>query len=205
MGDKEFWDNRYMSTEYAFGEEPNEYLKSILTSLAPGRILFPAEGEGRNAVFAAKLGWEVFAFDLSKEGKKKAELLAQKNGVSINYSIASMDEISYPQFFFDAIAIIYAHFDQSIRSNYHNKLSKFLKSEGHLILESFSKEHLDYQRQNPNVGGPKETSMLYSLEDIATDFSEFTPLELVKTEVDLQEGIYHVGKGSAIRFLGMKK
>jgi len=42
MGLKEFWNERYMSDDYAFGEAPNEYLKSMLTPLPPGKILFPA-------------------------------------------------------------------------------------------------------------------------------------------------------------------
>ncbi|MEH6657354.1 hypothetical protein [Leeuwenhoekiella marinoflava] len=39
-----------------------------------GNILFLAEGEERNAVFAAKLGWTVSAFGISAKGKNKAIL-----------------------------------------------------------------------------------------------------------------------------------
>jgi hypothetical protein len=46
--------------------------------------------------------------------------------------------------------------------------------------------------------------MLYSLDDMKNDFNNFSQLELTQTEVDLQEGIYHVGIGSAIRFFGKK-
>jgi len=79
----EFWNERYAAEEYAYGTEPNIFLKEILEQLTPGKILFPAEGEGRNAVFAAKLGWTVTAFDASTEGKRKAEMLASKNKVQI--------------------------------------------------------------------------------------------------------------------------
>ena len=205
MGLKEFWNERYMSDDYAFGEAPNEYLKSMLTTLPPGKILFPAEGEGRNAVFAASLGWDVSAFDVSEEGKRKADLLAQKNGVAINYIVSSMEDINYPQESFDAIALIYAHFNQHVRSIFHQKLAQLLKPGGHIILESFSKEHLQYNRLNPAVGGPTDESLLYSIDEIKQDFSAFTALELVQKEIELQEGLYHVGKGSVIRFFGAKK
>jgi hypothetical protein len=66
----DFWDQRYSQSDFVYGKKPNEYLKAKLVDLKPGRILFPAEGEGRNAIFAAKLGWDVFAFDSSIEGKK---------------------------------------------------------------------------------------------------------------------------------------
>lgn len=58
------WNERYSKEEFAYGEEPNQYLKEQLEKLDVGKILFPAEGEGRNGVYAAKLGWNVFAFDI---------------------------------------------------------------------------------------------------------------------------------------------
>jgi hypothetical protein len=61
------WNERYSKNEFAYGEAPNNYLKEQLEKLSAGAILFPAEGEGRNAVFAATLGWKVSAFDISIE------------------------------------------------------------------------------------------------------------------------------------------
>ena len=46
--------------------------RDILRQEKPGRILLAGEGEGRNAVYAASLGWEVYAFDFSMVAKKKA-------------------------------------------------------------------------------------------------------------------------------------
>jgi len=43
-------------------KEPMNYLKAKLLDLPPGRILLSCGGEGRNAVFAAKLGWGCFCF-----------------------------------------------------------------------------------------------------------------------------------------------
>jgi len=72
--------------------------------LTPGRILFPAEGEGRNAVFAAHLGGDVFAFDISVEGKKKAKKLALINGVLIDYQVEDLEKADYLTDYFDALA-----------------------------------------------------------------------------------------------------
>ena len=78
------WNDRYSATEFSYGIQPNNYLKEQLENLNAGTILFPAEGEGRNAVFAAKLGWTVSAFDISTEGKKKALQLSVTNKVTID-------------------------------------------------------------------------------------------------------------------------
>lgn len=67
------WNSRYSDTAYAYGKSPNQFLKEQLEKLPIGNILFPAEGEGRNAVFAATLGWKVSAFDISDEGLKKSD------------------------------------------------------------------------------------------------------------------------------------
>ena len=99
------WNDRYSKDEFAYGEQPNNYLKEWLEKLDAGTILFPAEGEGRNAVFAAKLGWAVSAFDISVEGKKKALLLAEVNGVTIDYQVGELQELKYNADQFDAIAL----------------------------------------------------------------------------------------------------
>ena len=201
---KTFWDQRYKDAAYAFGKDPNEYLKSVLSGLKPGKILFPAEGEGRNAVFAASLGWEVFAFDISEEGKRKAEQLAAEKQVRIDYAIAEMMDAHYAPDSFDAIALVFAHFDESLRSAYHKRLSGFLKPGGHLILEGFNKNHLQYNTQNPAVGGPRDLSMLYAAADLQKDFEGFEIRELVEQETTLSEGAYHTGKGAVVRFWGIK-
>lgn len=200
-----FWDQRYSQPEFAYGKEPNAYLKAKLLDLTPGKILFPAEGEGRNAVFAAKQGWDVFAFDMSVEGKKKAEQLCLENGVAIDYRVESLDTAAYPANSFDAIALVYTHFPEVKRRVFHQKLSAYLKNGGILILECFSKKHLEYQKDNPNSGGPRDESMLFDLEELKEDFKGFDFLEAYETETELTEGLYHVGKASVVRLFGIKK
>lgn len=200
-----FWDQRYSQTEFAYGKEPNEYLKSKLLDLTPGRILFPAEGEGRNAAYAASLGWDVFAFDISIEGQKKAEKLALINRVAIDYRIKDLEEVDYPTDYFDAIAFSHTHFPEAKRRGFHQKLSFNLKKGGILILECFSKNHIDFQKDNPSAGGPKDVSMLFDLEEIKEDFKGFDFIEAYETETELAEGLYHVGKASVVRLFARKK
>jgi len=199
------WNDRYSTAEFAYGEQPNDYLKEQLTHLEPGTILFPAEGEGRNAVFAAKLGWKVSAFDISIEGMNKALQLAENNNVNIDYQVGELQELDYKDEQFDAIALIYAHFPSAIKSAYHKTLSNYLCKGGLLIFEAFSKKHLDYIAKNEKVGGPKEIDMLFSIEEIRTDFENYEILALEEKEIELNEGLFHNGRGSVIRFVGRKR
>ena len=198
------WDNRYSQKEYAFGKAPNDYLKAQLEKLKPGIILFPAEGEGRNAVFAARLGWTVSAFDISAEGRNKALQLAKENDVSIDYKVGELPLLNYPEAHFDAIALIFAHFPAAIKSAYHQQLGKLLKKGGIVIFEAFSKKHPDYQLKNEKVGGPKDLASLFSTDEIKSDFEKYEIIELTEKEVYLNEGPYHSGEGMVIRFTGRK-
>jgi SAM-dependent methyltransferase len=199
------WNDRYSTDEFAYGEQPNNYLKEQLAQLETGTILFPAEGEGRNAVFAAKLGWKVSAFDISIEGKNKALQLAENNNVSIDYQVGELQELDYKAEQFDAIALIYAHFPSAIKSTYHKTLSNYLRKGGFLIFEAFSKQHLHYLAKNEKVGGPKEIDMLFSIEEIRADFENYEIIVLEEKEIELNEGLFHNGLGSVIRFVGRKK
>lgn len=199
------WNDRYAGEEFAYGEEPNNYLKEQLIKFDTGKILFPAEGEGRNAVFAAKIGWTVSAFDISNEGLKKALQLAEKNEVTIDYQIGELQALNYQEGQFDGIALIYAHFPANIKSQLHKELDKYLRKGGIIIFEAFSKNHLDYLAKNEKVGGPKDIESLFSIEEIEADFNNYEVIELKETVIHLNEGIYHNGEGSVIRFVGRKK
>lgn len=201
----ERWNDRYSKDEFAYGEQPNNYLKEQLEKLAIGTILFPAEGEGRNAVFAAKFGWTVSAFDISIQGKNKALRLAEANKVTIDYQVGDLRTLNYNTGQFDAIALIYAHFPADIKSLYHKILDKYLRKEGVIIFEAFSKTHINYISMNEKVGGPRDIAMLFSIDELKSHFPNYEIIELVEKEIELSEGLFHNGKGSVIRFVGRKK
>ena len=202
---KDFWNERYSATEFVYGKKPNAYLKEKLTKFNPGTILFPAEGEGRNAVFAATLGWKVSVFDTSTEGRKKALILAKEHFVEMVYETAELNNIGYKTAEFDAIALIFTHFPPEIRKEYFQHFNRYLKKGGIIIFEGFSKKHSEYQEKNPEAGGPKEVKMLFSEQELKDDFANFDFLEFNETEVELDEGLFHKGKGSVIHFVAKKK
>jgi SAM-dependent methyltransferase len=199
------WNDRYGTDEYAYGVQPNNFLKEHLAKLKAGAILFPAEGEGRNAVFAAKLGWKVSAFDISVEGKNKAVRLAETNKVTIDYQVGQLEKLNYEPEQFDALALIYAHFPADLKSHYHKALDKYVRKNGVVIFEAFSKKHIDYIAKNEKVGGPKEIAMLFSADELKSDFVNYEIVELAEKEIELNEGVFHNGLGSVIRFVGRKK
>ncbi len=193
-----FWNTRYNSSEYVYGIKPNKFFAEQISKLKPGKLLLPAEGEGRNAVYAATLGWEVTAFDSSSAGKAKAFKLAEKNGVNIKYEILSYDQFESSLEYYDCIALIYAHITDGNRGKYHRKLMSYLKTGGNIILEAFSKQQINYKS-----GGPKNVDFLYSREELSQDFNMFT-MQINLLDIDLSEGSFHNGKANIIRVSGIK-
>jgi len=201
---KEFWEVRYDGPDYAYGKKPNVYFKQQIDTLTPGKILLPAEGEGRNAVYAAEKGWEVYAYDFSTNAHKKAMALAREKCVEIKYQIASLSQIVFEENFFDAIALIYVHFPDAVRTQNHHRLSTFLRKGGTVILEAFSGSHLKYQKINPSVGGPKLPAQLYTEGKLKKDFDGFHFLNLKEEEITLEEGNYHRGTTKVMRMHALK-
>ncbi|MCA4895878.1 MAG: class I SAM-dependent methyltransferase [Cytophagales bacterium] len=198
--DKEFWNNRYGQHPTVYGDEPNEFFKAQIKSVKPGKLLLPAEGEGRNAIYAASLGWTVTAYDFSEVAKAKTLERAASLGISrIDYQVYDLGKIKLPGKEFDAVALIYVHLPMELRKHLHLQCKQSLKPGGKLIFESFSKDQLKY-----NTGGPKDSALLHSMSDIHGDFANLRIDELEEKLIELKEGSFHSGPASVVRLTAFK-
>ena len=189
-----FWDERYSSAEYVYGIEPNTFFKEQIDKIPlPGKLFLPGEGEGRNAVYAAKLGWRVDAFDQSSVAKLKALKLAIENNVTINYSNVDLAKFTPQKNHYDCAAIIFVH------SEFHKKMIELIKPNGKIILELFSKDQF-----GKSSGGPQDLEMLYTFDEIKNDFEEMETILIEEKNVLLNEGDKHKGNASIIRYVGEK-
>ena len=193
-----FWDKKYSSKKYIYGTEPNTFLKTWINTQKPGNILFPAEGEGRNAVYAATLGWNVSAFDSSKEAKKKALLLAKENNVEIQYEISNA-ETYHSDKKFDVIVMIFTHFHIDSRSIVFKNTIKQLKPGGYLVIEVFSKDQVQH-----GTGGPKNEDLLYSLSELKEELKTMEIIKLEKLVRFLDEGMLHQGESDVIQLVAKR-
>lgn len=196
---KAFWNERYAANDYAYGTTPNQFFKAQLDFIPKGKILFVAEGEGRNAVYAAQHGFEVDAFDISEEGKNKAKLLAKEKQVELHYQVASAATLQFEENHFDAIVFIYAHFPAAERESYNQRLLTFLKPGGYIVFEAFGKEQIHL-----NSGGPRQVDMLFSETEIKAIFSNVDFKFIETIDIHLDKGPFHQGKANVVRFLGTK-
>jgi len=82
------WDERYGMEGFAFGTEPNDFLREVADRIPRGDVLCLGEGEGRNAVFLAERGCRVTAVDASSVGLDKTQRLAASRSVEVTTVLA---------------------------------------------------------------------------------------------------------------------
>lgn len=198
---QDFWDNRYKTDDYLFGKEPNDFFKTFIDSLPPGRILLPGAGEGRNAVYAADAGWVVDAFDISPVAREKALRFAEEKGVALSYSLQDARNFKCPKDYYDVAVILFMPLPPEDRPGFHHKLVDCLKPNGgNLYLLAFTQEE-----QNMAPGGLSDTSLFYNPQELAKDFKGLQIDLLQKEEIELKEGKGYVGKASVIKMMAIRR
>jgi len=191
------WNERFNTTEYMYGEEPNVFIEKFASQLEGLKnIAAFAEGEGRNAVFLAKLGHEVTAFDYAESGLRKTKQLAEKNHVEVNTVQVDLLQgvISIEQF--DAAIMVFGHFPRENQRVVFEKIIKSVKPGGKIMMELYSEKQLDYQ-----TGGPKKLEMLYKPQ-VLLDWCEGSKiLHFFVGEQTRQEGKLHTGLAHVIQLI----
>lgn len=194
-----FWDERFRSDAYAYGREPNDFLRAEARRIPPGRVLCLAEGEGRNAVFLAGLGHEVTAVDFSAEGLRKAERLAREKGVELSLVQADLATFEPEENAYAGIVSIFAHTPPLVRRRIHSWVPRALAPGGVMVLEAYAPAQLAL-----GTGGPKDPALLMSLEALR---EELSPLDLAiahETEREIHEGAFHGGKSATVQLVGVR-
>lgn len=92
---KNIYDEKYHQKDYYWGKVPSKICYKVLELFPPARrvtLLDIGCGEGRNAIFFAKNGYEVTAFDLSPNGVEKTKKMASEAGVSLEVFQADLNK-----------------------------------------------------------------------------------------------------------------
>ena len=113
--DSASWDRRYDGSELVWTAEPNRFLVAETETLAPGRAIDLACGEGRNAVWLAERGWQAVGADFSEVGLRKARELADSRGVTVEWVAADLLDYHPDPRAFDLVLVFYLQVPASER------------------------------------------------------------------------------------------
>ncbi|WP_221892324.1 class I SAM-dependent methyltransferase [Teredinibacter haidensis] len=194
---KSMWDNEYNTDQYVYGTEPNDFLKEHYAAIPKGKVLLLADGEGRNSVFLAKLGYTVTAVDISSVGLEKAKKLAAKNGVEIDVICEDLQTFDFGEKKWAGIVSISCHLPEKLRKDVFTRVEQGLKSSGVFLLEGYRPEQLEYK-----TGGPPLAEMMTSKETLTNELPNLTFSHLKELEREVHEGINHHGLAAVIQAIG---
>ena len=198
---REMWDRRYAEQGFAYGTEPNDFLREVAERLPrAGRVLCLAEGEGRNAVFLAERGHDVTAMDLSPIGLEKAERLAKQRGVSLRTEAADLASYVIEEGAWSAIVAIWMHLPQPLRARVHQAAARGLAPGGALVIEAYTPRQLEKR-----TGGPPDVALLVEPDDLRTELAGLDIALLEERERDVHEGPYHDGPSAVVRALAFRR
>ncbi len=192
------WEARYAGTgdEFLYGVEPNVFLAETVADLAPGTALCLADGEGRNGVHLATLGWDVTSVDLAASGLAKATRLAERRGVTVTTEVADLATYDLGVGRWDLIVSIFAHTPPPIRARIHGAVAAALRPGGRLILEAYTPDQIGRGTGGPPV--PALTMSLTGLRDELTGLEIVHGVELVRPVI---EGSGHTGDGAVVQVI----
>lgn len=198
MSQQEFWNGKFSKADYFYGTKANEFLVLNISLLKNHKkLLCLGEGEGRNAIFFAKNGFEVSAIDASNLGLEKLQNRAIEEKLDIKTVCMDLNDWTVLEKY-DVIVVSYLHMFRNEREELFKKIEDSLNSNGYFIGEFFSTKQLEF-----NSGGPKDLDLLYAIEDFQNYFN-LCKKNITEEIVVLDEGIGHQGEACVIRVVIQK-
>lgn len=194
------WHERFSTEEYMYGKEPNEFLTVAAQDMPKGKVLCIAEGEGRNAVYLASLGFDVTAWDYAQAGLDKTERLANEKGVVVTTAFRDLEEVEWAEEQWDAIIHIYGQFPPNLMERTLTGIQKALKPGGYYVSELYTKEQLVY-----GTGGPKHVDLLCDPIMLLSKFDGYFIKHFHVGEVHRMEGQLHTGDAHVVQSIFQKK
>lgn len=169
--DAEAWSERYRSADLVWGSEPNRFVRRLCERLQVGEAVDIACGEGRNALWLARMGWRVLGVDFSEAAIERArELTAAENEhvrLHLTWRVSDVTVESPRRNRYDLAIVSYVHIEPAARDDMLRAAARSVRTNGRLVVVGHDRRNLD-----EGVGGPQDAERLYAPDDLAAIASE---------------------------------
>lgn len=133
------FDERYKKEECYWGLRPKETVIPLLKYEQSGSVLDIGVGEGRNALFLAKKGFDVTGVDISESGIEKFMQLAKKFKVRVKGIVSDITKFKFGQSFDIMISIDTLHFlSKKDITKIVKRMKKHTSEKGINLIEVFT-------------------------------------------------------------------
>jgi cyclopropane fatty-acyl-phospholipid synthase-like methyltransferase len=200
MSELERWQTRFRAPGYAFGKEPNGFLKAQ-AALLRGRktALSVADGEGRNGVWLAEQGLDVTTIDFSPAALEKSRALAAERGVKLRSEVADVTTWRWPVAAFDVVVAIFIFVAPAERPAFLANLKNALNPGGLLLMQGYRPKQIEYR-----TGGPSDPARMYTRAILEAGFGDMAKLDIHEHDSAISEGASHAGMSALIDLVATK-
>jgi SAM-dependent methyltransferase len=158
--DAEAWDERYREKELVWSAEPNQFVEQEAAGLPPGRALDLAAGEGRNAIWLARRGWDVEAVEFSPVAIDKGRDLAAHAEVEVTWTLADLTDAPELQQA-DLVLLAYLHLPQPAADEALRHAASLVRPGGTLLVVAHARRNL-----TEGYGGPEDPAILSEPDEV---------------------------------------
>ena len=180
---QQMWDERHGARDPIESHEPDPSLAALLSGLAPGRALDLASGDGRNAIWLARQGWDVTAVDFSTVALERARSSAVAAGVDVDWVFADLVEWRPAPRSFDLVAVMFLHLPREERRPVYAAAADAVTPGGLLLVVGH-----DLSNLTGGAGGPQDPKVLFTPTEITADLVDFTTETAETVKRDLGDG-----------------
>ena len=196
------WNERFLaSDDYIFGTEPNDFVARHRARFKPGMtVLAVADGEGRNGVWIAEQGCQVWSVDGAPAASAKAQRLAESRKVDLRVITQDISLWDWDAQQFDAVVGIFFQFaNPNLRAKLFEGMKRAVKPGGMLMIEGYGMKQLEYK-----TGGPDIPEHLYTLPLMRESFGDMQIELLDEYDAEIHEGPRHQGMSALVDLVGRK-
>ncbi len=182
-GSAGWWDQRYAGNDLMWSLEPNRFVVDECADLRPGCALDVACGEGRNAIWLARFGWQVTAVDFSGAALDKARALADRARVQVSWAAADvlswLPAAAAAEQEYDLVVLAYLQVPSGERRLVLTAAGASVTPGGSLLVVGHDRSNLDH-----GTGGPQDPALLWSVDEVMLPGFSAVRAEVASRPVD---------------------
>jgi SAM-dependent methyltransferase len=164
--DNNAWNERYLKSDSVMPSAHSEVLGVHAKGLTPGTALELAAGDGRNALYLARLGWKVVAVDFSDVALERGRGFAGRLGLSVDWQLADLVSYQPETQAYDLVCMFYLHLPKAEFHEILRRAVAALRPGGTLLVVGH-----DLANLTGGCGGPRDPDVLYTSQEIVAVLS----------------------------------
>jgi SAM-dependent methyltransferase len=165
------WKRRFAGTNRPLRTDPDEALVELVEAMVPARALDLGAGEGRNALWLARQGWQVTAVDLSRVALDRLSAHAEEEGLRVETVVADIDSFLALGERFDLVVMAYMHPSPERRPALLEAIARAVAEGGHLFF-------IGHHVSSLGEAGPLDLERLLTEEQLRDAFPGLVTLRL---------------------------